>query len=481
MLKLKVLVTAGLISGFCLNLAHADSPLPVSAYVNAKSPEFNRSVLTTGLQNPHNVVWGADNNLWLTEQKTGNVIRVNPETGEKTVIYSIPDVVYDEGTQNGLLGIALDPKFTVKGHSYVYVSLSIKNPKATDPEFPNQTVIRRYTYDAKQQTLTNPVTIIDGLPSAHDHQSARILIGPDHKIYYTIGDQGANQIAYLFKPNQAQVAPTAEQIKNHDYHTYAGKVLRLNLDGSIPQDNPRFNGVQSHLYTMGHRNPQGMVFTPKGVLISSEQGPSSDDEINIIKKGGNYGWPNVAGYQDDSGYAYLNFSAAKGDQSKIKDPAHNGMTVPAGVPVTKESQWHADNFVPPIKTLFTVPSNYNFDNPVCGDHAYVCWPTVSPSSIYFYKSGNKAIPGWKDSVLVTSLKHGILFHIQLDPTHQKTIGKAVPILRGIDRYRDVVANPSGDTLYVITDLAGVVQKDDGSVTTTVDHPGSILKFTYKGK
>ena len=76
-----------------------------------------------------------------------------------------------------------------------------------------------------------------------------------------------------------------------------GKVLRLNLDGSIPKDNPSFNGVVSHIYTLGHRNPQGLAFAPNGKLLQSEQGPNSDDEINLVLKGGNYGWPNVAGYK----------------------------------------------------------------------------------------------------------------------------------------------------------------------------------------
>ncbi|MBP0656866.1 PQQ-dependent sugar dehydrogenase, partial [Mycobacterium tuberculosis] len=85
--------------------------------------------------------------------------------------------------------------------------------------------------------------------------SGRLVIGPDQKIYYTIGDQGRNQLAYLFLPNQAQHTPTQQELNSKDYHTYMGKVLRLNLDGSIPKDNPSFTGVVSHIYTLGHRNP----------------------------------------------------------------------------------------------------------------------------------------------------------------------------------------------------------------------------------
>ncbi|MFX9684547.1 PQQ-dependent sugar dehydrogenase, partial [Acinetobacter baumannii] len=79
-----------------------------------------------------------------------------------------------------------------------------------------------------------------------------------------------------------------QELKNKDFHAYSGKVLRLNLDGSIPRDNPSFNGVTSHVYTLGHRNPQGLAFAPNGKLLQAEQGPNSDDEINLVVKGGNY-------------------------------------------------------------------------------------------------------------------------------------------------------------------------------------------------
>ncbi|MFI7918945.1 PQQ-dependent sugar dehydrogenase, partial [Acinetobacter baumannii] len=104
-------------------------------------------------------------------------------------------------------------------------------------ELPNQTIIRRYTYNKTTDTFEKPIDLIAGLPSSKDHQSGRLVIGPDQKIYYTIGDQGRNQLAYLFLPNQAQHTPTQQELNSKDYHTYMGKVLRLNLDGSIPKDN----------------------------------------------------------------------------------------------------------------------------------------------------------------------------------------------------------------------------------------------------
>jgi hypothetical protein len=76
--------------------------------------------------------------------------------------------------------------------------------------------------------------------------------------------------------------------------------------------NPIIAGVRSHIYSYGHRNPQGLAFAPDGKLYESEHGPNTDDEVNVIRAGGNYGWPHVAGYQDDQSYAYANWSASKG-------------------------------------------------------------------------------------------------------------------------------------------------------------------------
>ena len=131
-----------------------------------------------------------------------------------------------------------------------------------------------------------------------------MAIGPDLKLYLTRGDGGANWINNPCLPNLAQSLPTAAQVASRDWSTYLGKILRLNLDGTIPADNPLLNGVRSHVYSYGHRNPQGLQFGPTGLLYSSEHGPSTDDELNLIAAGGNYGWPHVAGYRDDRVYVF---------------------------------------------------------------------------------------------------------------------------------------------------------------------------------
>ncbi|TAM06893.1 MAG: quinoprotein glucose dehydrogenase [Paraburkholderia sp.] len=468
---------------FSAGAAHADSPPPVGTHFAALPDHFTKRVLVTGLKNPHNMVLGPDGQLWLTEQATRRVLRVDPKTGKLSVLAEIPDVVYDEGHQNGLLGIALHPELLKRtGHDYVYVSMTYATGKGGDA--PNATLIRRYTYDANTGKLAHPVDLIKGMPSSFDHQSARLLFGPDHKLYYSIGDQGHNQFSYLCQPNHAQDIPTEAQIKAADYSLYQGKILRLNVDGSIPKDNPVIHGVKSHIYAYGIRNTQGMVFSPNGKLFAAEHGPNTDDELNLIVPGGNYGWPHVAGRKDDSGYAYANWSAAKGGcealREKEKDPAQNGLKVPDAVPVTKESQWSDPAFVEPIKTFYTVPSNFDFNDPVCADKNlyFICWPTIAPSSVTYYKGGPHGVPGWEHSLLITSLKRGLVFRVKLDATNTVAMGDATPLFRSINRYREIVASHDGSTIYVATDSAGLGTTEAGNASFKLDNPGSIIEFKY---
>ena len=109
----------------------------------------------------------------------------------------------------------------------------------------------------------------------------------------------------------------------------------MELDGAIPADNPTIDGVRSHIYAYGLRNPQGLSFGPTGLLYASEHGPSTDDEVDLIRAGKNYGWPHVAGYNDDRSYAYANWSAsAPAPCASLK---FDSLKLPPSVPAVKES------------------------------------------------------------------------------------------------------------------------------------------------
>ena len=138
-----------------------------------------------------------------------------------------------------------------------------------------------------------------------------MIFGQDGELYYTIGDQGKNQLALYCLNDLAQHLPSAEQVSAKNWSSYEGKVPRMNPDGSIPNDNPEINGVKSHIFTYGHRNAQGIAMGPNGDIYVAEHGDNSDDEINRLQPGGNYGWPYISGYKDNKAYQFYNWSATK--------------------------------------------------------------------------------------------------------------------------------------------------------------------------
>ncbi|WP_092565053.1 PQQ-dependent sugar dehydrogenase [Bowdeniella nasicola] len=142
--------------------------------------------------------------------------------------------------------------------------------------------VQRYglTDDGGQLRLSEPETILEGIPAAGNHNGGRIAFGPDGKLHVGTGDAGQRELS-------------------QDLDSLAGKILRLNPDGSRPADNP-FDG--SFVYSYGHRNVQGLAWTADGTMYASEFGASTFDELNRIEPGGNYGWPEAEG---DSGGAFL--------------------------------------------------------------------------------------------------------------------------------------------------------------------------------
>jgi PQQ-dependent dehydrogenase (s-GDH family) len=450
-----------------------------SAQTTARSPvAFSKRVVTTGLVDPFQLVWGPDDYLWVTERTVGRVTRVLPSNGSTEPAIVIAGLLTDG--PGGLLGMALDPGLLKNtGNDYVYVAYTY-DADADPATVTRRTKIVRFTYDPRAHVLASAREVLAGLPAGTDHQGGRLIFGPDRKLYFTIGDMGADQLANFCKPNRAQSVPTAAQLRAHDWSLYEGKVLRLNLDGSIPADNPTIAGVRSHIYSYGHRNPQGLVFAPDGKLYESEHGPNTDDEVNVIRAGGNYGWPYVAGYQDDQSYAYANWSASKGVPCEsLTFTAYP--VVPPSVPLLKETSWSHPDFTPPIQTFRTVPTGYDFKNPKCADRElyYQCWPTVAPSSLAVYTATN-AIPGWGHSLLMPSLKHGTIYRMQLDASGTAVIGEPDENqpLKTVNRYRDVAVRPDGLALFIVTDVGGNTQDESGRPAVKLENPGTILEFRY---
>lgn len=418
------------------------------------------------LDKPWDLHYGPEGYLWVTERQHGKVVRINPENASRDELIQIPDLHSSAG-QDGLLGMALHDGI-LDDNPYVYLSYThlVQGQR-------KQKLVR-YTYQVSGDdgSLSSPIILIDNLPASNDHNSGRLVFGPDQKLYYTIGDQGGNQGSGNYcNPILSQILPTQQEIDQQNWSNYPGKILRLNTDGSIPDDNPVLEGVRSHIYSYGHRNAQGIVFGSNGLLYADEHGPNTDDEVNIIYSGKNYGWPNVVGYQDDQAYDYCNWSSAPNCQSLN----YSSSNCHSSITLQEESSFSAPNYQEPLLPMFNVPDNYNYNDPACSD-SWICRPNVAPSSIEIYESD--AIPSWKNSLLVSSLKRGRIYRLKLDETGTAVVGDTVHQFYTTNRYRDIVADPDGKSFYVITDESGKTSDASGyNVTTNIQNPGTILKFT----
>lgn len=443
------------------------------------APTFALRVLATGLGAPWEITWGPDQMLWVTERTAGRVLRISPADGTVVSELAIAEVAQAAG-QDGLLGLALHPELTADPASpYLYVAYTYEGETSADAgaAIALRAKVRRYTVDLGAGTFSAPLDLIADLPASEDHNSGRLVFGPDQRLYYTVGDQGHNQFSGKCRPIRSQELPTEGEVSASDYAKYAGKILRLELDGSIPEDNPVLAGARSHIYSYGHRNAQGLVFTANGNAYAAEHGPKSDDELNLILPGMNYGWPDVSGHRDDLAYVYGNWSASA--PTPCDELEYSDYVIPESVPTALESEFDAPDFVAPLATYYTVPDDYTFVDPACGGNDYICWPTLAPSSLDVYPSGG-AVPGWGGSLLMSSLKQGALYRVPLAAGGLSVSADAEPVVKTQNRYRDLAIQPSGAVIYVVTDPSGALVGPEGGYSTASENPGAILEFTYLG-
>ncbi len=249
--------------GETVNLATANP------YIQTKEPKevaFKFEEYTRGLNTPWAMVFTDQTRVVVTE-RSGKLRSI-----ENKVLTPEPLLTFDEVTaqsEDGLMGLAIDPDYT--SNKYLYVCLGYK---ADD-----QLYLKIERLKDNGKSVSRDKVLIEKIPAAPLHVGCRMRFGPDKKLYATVGDAGKK-----------------EQAQNKDI--FAGKILRINNDGTFPTDNP-FPG--SPVYSLGHRNPQGLDWYPQSnVLYSTEHGPSGNDgppggdEVNVIEAGANYGWPVVS-------------------------------------------------------------------------------------------------------------------------------------------------------------------------------------------
>ena len=219
-------------------------------------------VVVTNLEVPWSLAFAPDGRLFVTE-RPGRVRIIDIAGGTSELALTLDDT-FAQG-EAGVLGLALDPAFASSRFVYVYYSARAGNGA----------VNRVVRYREVGGRLGERVVLLDGIPAATIHDGGRIRFGPDGLLYVSTGD--------------ASSMPLAQSLGS-----LAGKILRLNRDGTSPAGNP----FGSPIYSYGHRNPQGFDWHPgTGELWASEHGPTGNDEINVIRAGANYGWPVIQANQ----------------------------------------------------------------------------------------------------------------------------------------------------------------------------------------
>jgi aldose sugar dehydrogenase len=317
---------------------------------NTSPVEITSKILADGLHFPWEILWGPDGMIWMTE-RSGKLSRVDPATGQVTLLADIDGVV--PNNEGGLLGMVLHPEFDKS--PYVYIAYDYQ--KSND-YFGK---IVRFTYN--NGTLSSPLTIVDDLDASGIHNGCRLVISKDNKLFITTGD-------------------ASDQSHPQDPDSRNGKILRVNLDGTIPADNPI---ASSAVWSLGHRNAQGLVMVDDS-LFSSEHGPDTDDEVNIIHKGSNYGWPDVRGKCENDEEKFCN-------EHKVVEPIIN---------------WT---------------------------------PTIAVCGLDYYTKD--LIPQWKNSLLLCTLKGSRLVQLELNDEHTSVKATKDFFADQYGRLRDLCISPDG--------------------------------------
>lgn len=338
---------------------------------SADSSAVTVEKLYEGFKNPWGMVWLPDGRLLVTE-RSGEILvfKDNKFTGQK--LTGVPKV-FAEG-QGGLLDIKLHPDYNK--NNWIYISY------AKPVEGGATTAITRFKLKGNQVVEQKDIFLAKPFLKANYHFGSRIVFDKDNVLFFSVGERGTQ--------------PKVLELDNDH-----GKIHRIFDDGRIPQDNPYVGRKDANpsIWTYGHRNPQGMTYdAANNRLWAVEHGPKGGDELNLIEKGKNYGWPKVS---------------------------------------------HGINY---DGTSLTEHKNFpNIENPI-----RIWVPSIAPCGMALVTSDR--YPDWKGSLLVAALAHRHIARVELSGTTYKNEEK---LADGIGRVRYVAEGPDG-YIYAVTEGPGLL-------------------------
>ncbi len=367
------LCTLCIIATLFVSCSQSTPATEVESSGDSTATQTSVQTLYDGFKNPWGMVWLADGRMLVTE-RSGEILVFKDDkfTGEK--LTGVP-TVFAKG-QGGLLDITLHPDY--KNNQWIYISYA----KPVDGGA--TTAISRFKLNGNQVTELQELFTAKPYIAADFHFGSRIVFDKNNFMFFSAGERGTQ--------------PKVQEL-NNDH----GKIHRLYDDGRVPEDNPfvKQQGANGSIWSYGHRNPQGMVYDKTTDRIwAAEHGPKGGDELNLIEKGKNYGWPKTS-------YG-INYD---------------------GTILTEHKE------LPGIQN----PARY--------------WvPSIGPCGITIVTSGK--YPSWKGNILVGALAFKHIARVQLKDTTYVTEEK---LLQDVGRFRDVKESPDG-FIYAITEGPGLLVK-----------------------
>ena len=355
-----------------------ERPPPPPAPGDELKTGYQITEVAAGLDHPWSIAFLPDGSMLVTE-RAGRLRLIKDGKLQAAPIAGVPPV--HTGSQAGLFDVVLHPKYPE--NQILYLTY------ASGTNAANGTRVARARFDGVALQDFKVIFEATPLKDTNNHYGARMAFLPDGTFALTIGD------GFEYRE------------KAQDLSSHLGKTVRLNDDGSVPQDNPFLNraGALPEIFALGHRNQQGLTFDAQtGFLYEHEHGPQGGDELNIIRPGHNYGWPVITYAMDYSGAYVSPFKARKG-----------------------------------------------MDQPI------VQWtPSIAPSGLAIYR-GDK-FPAWNGDAFVGALAFKYLARVDLDESGENVLGQQRLLTDLKARIRDVRVSPDGYIYVTTDDAAGKVLK-----------------------